>query len=108
MQLVNAIVRPEKVRNVVGALEEAGYLSFSKWSISGRGKQKGIQVGDVYYEEMPKVMIYLVVEDTAKDEVVDIIMENARSGENGNSGDGRIFVNPIAEAYTISAQEKDH
>lgn len=108
MQLVSAIIRPEKVGDVVKALEEAGYLGFSKWSVSGRGKQKGIQVGEVFYEEMPKVMLYSVVEDEAKDEVVDIIIENAKSGENGNSGDGRIFVNPMAEAYTISSQEKDN
>ena len=29
-------------------------MRFSKWAISGRGKEKGIQVGDVLYQEMAK------------------------------------------------------
>lgn len=54
MKLVTAIVRPEKVMDVIKALEESGYFAFSKWAISGRGKEKGIQVGDVLYQEMAK------------------------------------------------------
>lgn len=49
MKLVTAIVRPEKVMDVIKALEESGYFAFSKWAISGRGKEKGIQVGDVLF-----------------------------------------------------------
>ena len=52
MKLVTAIIRPEKVMNVIKNLEEEGYYAFSKWSISGRGREKGIQVGDVLYLEM--------------------------------------------------------
>lgn len=59
MKLVTAIVRPEKVMNVIKALEEEGYFAFSKWSISGRGREKGIQVGDVLYQEMAKCMLYM-------------------------------------------------
>ena len=51
MKLVTAIIRPEKVMNVIKALEEEGYFAFSKWSISGRGREKGIQVGDVLYRK---------------------------------------------------------
>ena len=107
MKLVSAIIRPEKASFVVNQLSEAGYNAFSKWSISGRGKQKGIQVGDVFYEEMPKNMLYLVVEENEKDEVVDIIIHSAKSGERGSSGDGRIFVTDIEETYTISEQLRD-
>nr|WP_302596842.1 P-II family nitrogen regulator [uncultured Cellulosilyticum sp.] len=104
MKLVTAIVRPEKAGLVIEALSDAGYNAFSKWSVSGRGKQKGIQVGEVFYEEMPKKMLYVAVEDDEKDEVVDIIIHSAKSGEKGSSGDGRIFVADIEEAYTISEQ----
>ena len=72
MKLVTAIVRPEKVMDVIKALEESGYFAFSKWAISGRGKEKGIQVGDVLYQEMAKNMLYITVGDKEKDEVVDI------------------------------------
>lgn len=107
MQAITAIVRPEKVLDVQEGLNEAGFYALSKWMISGRGKQKGIQVGDVVYEEMTKSMLYLVVPDDDKDEVVDIVMQHAMTGESGNPGDGRVFVSPVAEAYTISGQKKD-
>ena len=54
MQLICAIIRPEKVHVVVKSLEKEGYNAFSSWGITGRGRQKGIQVGPVFYEEMPK------------------------------------------------------
>jgi len=68
----------------------------------GRGKQKGIKVGDVYYDEIPKVMLLCIVKDEDKDDVVKIIMKNAKTGKEGTFGDGRIFVSPVEEAYTIS------
>ena len=107
MKLVTAIVRPQRNAAVVEALSEAGYNAYSKWSIFGRGRQKGIKVGDVVYEEMPKAMLYVVVEDNEKDEVVDIILRTAKCGERGNRGDGRIFVNSIEECYTISEDSHD-
>jgi nitrogen regulatory protein PII 1 len=107
MKLVTAIIRPEKVMNVIKALEEEGYFAFSKWSISGRGREKGIQVGDVLYQEMAKCMLYIAVENKEKDEVVDIIINSAKSGDSGHCGDGKIFVSDIGEAYTISEETRE-
>lgn len=107
MKMIIAVVRPEKVYEVVHALAEEGHYAVTKWSVAGRGKQKGIMVGDFEYEEMSKTALMIEVPAEDKDEVIDIIMQNALSGENGNSGDGRIFVLPVEEAYTISTQSKD-
>lgn len=107
MLLITAVVRPEKTYTVLGALADAGYYGMSRWDVVGRGKEKGITVGDVNYEEMPKSMLYIVADDEDKDAVVDLIIQNAQSGESGNAGDGRIFVSPITEAYTISSSSKD-
>ena len=107
MVLISAIIRPEKMNDVKTALEEAEFFAFSKWELAGRGRQKGIQVGDFFYETMQKNMLYMAVEDEEKNQVIDIIMQNAMTGERGNAGDGRIFVSPITESYTISGQEKD-
>ena len=107
MKMVIAIVRPEKIQDVNSALAQSGYNASTKWSVSGRGKQRGIQVGDVIYEEMAKNLIMVTVDDDEKDNVVDIIMESAISGENGNYGDGKIFIVPVEESYTISSQSKD-
>ena len=107
MKLITAIVRPEKVMNVIKALEENGYYAFSKWAVSGRGRERGIQVGDVLYQEMAKSMIYITVEDKEKDEVVDIIINSAKSGDYGHYGDGKIFVSDVMEAYTISEETRE-
>lgn len=106
MKLITAVVRPEKIVNVISALEEEGYYAFSKWAISGRGREKGIKVGDIHYQEMSKNMFYIAVQDNEKDEVVDIIIHSAKSGEYGNAGDGKIFVTDIRECYTISEEAK--
>ena len=106
MLLLRAIIRPEKVKEVLDALLQVGYSSVTKMEVYGRGKQKGIQIGDVFYDEIPKEMIFMVIEDGVKEIVKDIIMEHARTGENGNSGDGRIFISPVDEAYTISTEDE--
>lgn len=107
MKMVWAVVRPEKVYEVTHALADAGYNASTKWQVAGRGRQKGIQVGDVCYEEITKSSVMVVVEDENKNEVIDIIMEAAITGENGNSGDGKVFVLPMEESYTISSSSKD-
>ena len=67
----------------------------------------GIQVGELVYDEMSKNMLMIVCDDDDKNEIIDIIMDTAQTGESGNSGDGRIFVLPVEESYTISSQSKD-
>lgn len=42
-----------------------------------------------------------------KNEIIDIMMDHAQTGETGNSGDGKSFVVPVEESYTISSSSKD-
>lgn len=102
MLMVRAIIRPEKVNTVLEELMLAGFPAVTKMDVFGRGKQKGVKVGDVFYDEIPKEMLLMVVNDDDKDDVIKIIMRYARTGEKGQFGDGRIFVSPVLEAYTIS------
>ncbi len=106
MLLVRAIIRPEKVGTVLSELLSAGFPAVTKMDVFGRGKQKGVKVGEVFYDEIPKEMLLIVVEDADKEDVVKIILKYARTGENGHFGDGRIFVSPVEEAYTISTKTK--
>jgi len=106
MLLVRAIIRPEKVGIVLSELLAAGFPAVTKMDVYGRGKQKGITVGEIHYDEIPKEMLLIVVNDEDKDDVVKTIMRNARTGANGTYGDGRIFINPVEEAYTISTAKK--
>jgi len=102
MLLVRAIVRPEKAGAVMSELAAAGFPAITKLDVFGRGKQKGITVGNVHYDEIPKEMLVIVCNDEDKDDLVKIITRVARTGE-GNFGDGRIFVSPVESAYTISS-----
>ncbi len=106
MVMIRAIIRPEKVAAVLSELGDASFPAVTKMDVMGRGKQKGIKVGDMFYDEIPKEMLLLVVKDEDKDDVIKIIMRVARTGEKGNFGDGRIFVSPVEEAYTISTGKK--
>lgn len=103
MYMIKAIIRPEKANIVLKNLLESGYPQATKIDVFGRGKQKGIRVGDVEYDELPKVMLLIAVNDTEKQEVIDIILNTAKTGQVGAYGDGKIFVSPIDEAYTISS-----
>lgn len=98
MQMIRAIIRPEKVAAVVDALEREDYVSLTKTDVFGRGKQRGIHTAELQFNELPKTMLMLVVEDADKDKVLEIIMASARTGK---YGDGKIFVNPVESAYTV-------
>ena len=106
MKMIRARVRPEKASEVMVELAEAGFPAVTKMDVAGRGKQRGLKVGDVHYDEVPKELLLLVVEDEAKEDVVKIISRVAKTGQKGAFGDGKIFVSDVLEAYTISSGSK--
>jgi nitrogen regulatory protein PII 1 len=105
--MVRAIVRPEKTDEVLAALMDAGFPAVTKFNVAGRGKQRGIKIGEIQYDELPKVMLICVVDDKDKEFVLKTIMESARTGSKGAFGDGKIFVSPVEEMYTISSGVKE-
>jgi nitrogen regulatory protein PII 1 len=76
-------------------------------SVVGRGKQRGIKIGEITYDEIPKEMLLTVVKDKDKDFAIRTIIKAARTGDKGAFGDGKIFVVPVEEAYTISSGIKE-
>ncbi|GAB6037910.1 P-II family nitrogen regulator [Fundidesulfovibrio butyratiphilus] len=105
--MIRSIVRPEKADDVLAALMDAGFPAATKMSVAGRGKQRGIKIGEITYDEIPKVMVMTVVGDKDQEFVVKTIIEAARTGGKGNFGDGKIFVTPVEEMYTISSGVKE-
>ena len=103
MKMIRAIVRPDKAEEVVDSLSDAGHVALTKMDVIGRGKQKGIQLDNIYYDELPKVMLLLVIPSEKIDEVVEIINETAFTG---NFGDGKIFISPVEEAYTVRTRTR--
>jgi Nitrogen regulatory protein PII len=102
MKMIRAIVRPDSADAVTDGLAEAGHYTMTKINAFGRGKQKGITVGNVHYDELPKTMIMMVVEDDALEEVLKLIKYKAYSG---NYGDGKIFVTDVEQAITVRTGE---
>ena len=107
MYMIRAIIRPEKVTEVMSALMYAGFPAVTKLDVFGRGKQRGIKIGEVSYDELPKEMLLTVISSKDKDLVVETIVKSARTGTNGAFGDGKIFISPVEESLTISTGRKD-
>uniref|UniRef100_UPI00405685D2 P-II family nitrogen regulator n=1 Tax=Candidatus Electronema sp. TaxID=2698783 RepID=UPI00405685D2 len=107
MLMIRAIVRPEKSDEVLAALMDAGFPAVTKYSVAGRGKQRGIKIGDVTYDEIPKTMLMMVVKDEDKDFVIQTVMDTARTAGKGAFGDGKIFVSAVEEVHTVSSGQKE-
>jgi nitrogen regulatory protein PII 1 len=105
--LIRAIIRPDKKDEVLAALSAAGFNAVTVVDVVGRGKQKGIKIGGVVYDEIPKSLLLMAVRAEYKQEIVKVIMEAAKTGEKGAYGDGKIFVSPVSEVYTVSSGMKE-
>lgn len=107
MHKIEAIIRPEKVNAVTKSLEEKGFLGLTLTEVKGRGRQKGItlqwRAGEYRVDILSKVKVEVVVEASKTDEVIDIIMKAAATGE---VGDGKIFVSQIKDVVRVRTGER--
>jgi nitrogen regulatory protein PII len=108
MQLIKAIVRPNKVDEVKDALEKIGVAGMTVTEVRGHGQQKGhtaIYRGKEYNVSLlPKMQIETVVSDGLVDATIKAIVGAAKTGE---IGDGRVFVLPVAASYKIRTGERE-
>jgi nitrogen regulatory protein PII 1 len=107
MIIIRAIVRPEKVDAVMAALMEAGFPAVTKMDVVGRGKQRGVRIGEIHYDELPKELLLTVAKDDDKEFIITTILGAARTGVKGAFGDGKIFVSKVDEVYTVSSGVKE-
>ena len=68
---------------------------------------KGLKVEDVYYDEIPKEMLMVVVEDEDVDKVTNIIVKTSRTNDEGAFGDGKIFIFPVETVITVSSGKNE-
>jgi nitrogen regulatory protein PII len=108
MQLIKAIIRPNKVDEVKDALEKAGVSGITVTEVRGHGQQKGhtaVYRGKEYdVSLLPKMAIETVVPDSAVETTIKAIVTAAKTGE---IGDGRIYVTPITYSYKIRTGERE-
>ncbi len=103
---IEVIVRPERVNVVIDAMAEAGCTGFTYQNVTGRGTQEGIEVftgrgGVSHRVAVPKVCITSVTENSKQKKIVDSIISAAKSGDEGQIGDGKIFISEISDVIRV-------
>ncbi len=106
MKYVIAIIQPDRLDEVIAALEEEEIILLTVSEVMGRGRQKG--VAEVYRSHVErggllhKIKVELAVSDDKVWLAVDAIARGARTG---NIGDGKIFVLDLEECLRIRTGE---
>lgn len=107
MKKIECITRALKLAEIKDALAEIGVVGMTVTDVRGCGQQKGrheLYRGNEYTVSLlPKVKIEIAVSDEQVDEVVETILEVARTGE---IGDGKIFVSPLERVIRIRTGEE--
>ena len=107
MKKIECVIRPIKIDEVKEALESIGIVGMTVTDVRGYGKQRGRTEkyrGNTYVVNLlPKVKLEIVVPDDRAEEVVEVVLEAAQTGE---IGDGKIFVATVEEAVRIRTGER--
>ena len=108
MKRIAAVVRPEKLEPLKEALFQAKISGMTIYQVHGCGNQHGwkeyFRGSEVFLNMIPKVKFEIIVEDSRVDEIVDVIVGVARTGE---VGDGKIFISSIDSVVRVRTCEKD-
>lgn len=108
MKRVEAVIKPFKLEDVKDALAEIGITGMTVSEVKGYGRQKGhseLYRGAEYVVDfLPKIKMEMVVEDESVEQVVNTIVEAARTGK---IGDGKIFISDIEKIIRIRTGETD-
>lgn len=108
MKRIAAVVRPEKLEPLKEALFQAKISGMTIYQVHGCGNQHGwkeyFRGSEVFLNMIPKVKFEIIVEDFRVDEIVDVIVDVARTGE---VGDGKIFISSIDSVVRVRTGEKD-
>lgn len=108
MKRIAAVVRPEKLEPLKEALFQAKKSGMTIYQVHGCGNQHGwkeyFRGSEVFLNMIPKVKFEIIVEDSRVDEIVDVIVDVARTGE---VGDGKIFISSIDSVVRVRTGEKD-
>jgi nitrogen regulatory protein PII len=106
VKLVTAIVKPHRVDDVKEALRDLGLNGLTATDVEGFGRQRGhteVYRGAEYQVDfVPKVKLEVLVPDGEAQQVVDAIVEAARTGK---IGDGKLWVTEAEQVIRIRTGE---
>jgi nitrogen regulatory protein P-II 1 len=108
MKLVVAIIRPDKLNEVLEALYRAEVRGLTISRVRGHGGEtesvETYRGTTVKVELHDKVRLEIGVSDSFVDPTVRAILS---AGRTGDVGDGKIFVMPVEKVYRIRTGEED-
>ena len=114
MKLITAIVRPEKLDELVPALIDHGVRGLTVTDVRGFGRQYGRlasvatratgRAGEHMAVLLAKVRLDLVALDDDTETIVETIAKYARTE---TIGDGKIWVTPVDSALRVRTGERD-
>ena len=106
MYKIEAFLRPSALESVQKVLGELGIAGMSVTEVRGFGRQRGhreVYRGAEYrIDFVPKIKVEVVVKESLREQVINAIVEAAKSGK---VGDGKVFASPIQEAVRIRTGE---
>ena len=107
MKLITAIVKPFTLPQVREALTSLGVHGMTVTETQGFGSQKGhteVYRGAEYEVDFAtKIRVEVVVNDHQADEVLDAIIDAARTGK---IGDGKVWIIPVEDVIRVRTGER--
>lgn len=107
LKKIEAIIREDKVNDVVEALKEIGIMGLNTFEVRGHGRQGGVQLvgraGTYQVNMLPKIQVNIVLSERNMEPAIEAILKSAYTGE---PGDGLIFVTPVQEVIRIRTRER--
>ena len=104
--MIIAIIRPNRLQAVKGALNEAGFSGITVTPVKGCGSQRGVveryRGSEYIIDLLDKVELTMVLNGADVSRATQIITDAARTGE---VGDGKIFVINVEEVIRIRTGE---
>ena len=102
MKIVSAVIKPFKLDDVRSALSDIGVHGMTVYEVKGFGRQKGhtelYRGAEYVVDYIPKVKIDVAVDDDLVDQVIEAIIESAKTGK---IGDGKIFITDLDHVVRI-------
>ena len=106
MKKVEAVIKPFKLDEVKGALNEIGIQGLTISEVKGYGRQKGhtelYRGAEYMIDFIPKIKLEIIVSDIMIPQVLEAIEKSAKTGR---IGDGKIFVIPVETVIRIRTGE---
>lgn len=104
---ITCMIRPHRLEQVKSAVASLGVSGMNVADVRGVGNspEKATWFGGQEYSvALPiRSKLEIVVPDDLADEVVQAVIENARTGE---AGDGKIFIERVSDAIRIRTGER--